>query len=121
MRALTVLLLVLMLLPLVIFIYRYARYSPWTSTIQGRSLMAQKIGWVALIGHFLVELFWEYPGHDVVEIILLGLLMVLFWTVLFGLLVAQTAQLPVSKRQGTGYVNARDIETTIPRKRLFKE
>lgn len=111
----TNILLIIMVIPLALFVYYYGKYSPWLSTIQGRTLMMQKVAWILLILHFLAESLWEYPGHDIVQTLLLVLLAILFWTMFIGLRMGQTALRPVSKKQGAGYVENEDLEKTRPR------
>ena len=45
------------LIPLTIFIFRYALYSPWRSTELGRHLMYQKSSIAAVIALVLIALF----------------------------------------------------------------
>ena len=129
------LLLVLGLIPLATFIIRYAIPGAWLETYQGRTLMAQKIAWFFLLLHFLVESIFPYPGHDLVELFIIGACVILFWATLAGLLLAQgsmdemfafwrraTGKLPkpfrkVSRKRGTGYVHHEDIEKTLDRRK----
>lgn len=111
----TALLLALALPALLVFVFRYARYSPWQKTYQGRTLMAQKIAWIGLIVHFITKEFWHYPGFDIVENVVLSVVVVLFYITLWGLLKAQHASRPVSKEQGQGYVPSKEVENTRPR------
>lgn len=111
----TALLLALALPALLVFVFRYARYSPWLATYQGRTLMAQKIAWIVMVAHFFTKEFWHYPGFDIVENVVLSVVVVLFYTTLWGLLKAQNAARPVSKEQGQGYVLPKDVERTAPR------
>src|SRR5690606_12826684 len=115
--SMTALLLALALPALLVFVARYARYSPWQKTYQGRTLMAQKIAWIVMIAHCLPKEFWHYPGFDIGEHTILSVVVVLFYVTLWGLLKAQHASRPVSKEQGQGYVEAKDVERTAPRGR----
>lgn len=112
----TEVLLVLMVIPLGGFAYRYARYSPWQSTIQGRTLLTQKIATLALVVFFIsAAVFPDYPGRELVKDALLFVLTVLFWVMFVSLLWIQTAIKPVSRKRGTGYVKTEDLERTQPR------
>jgi len=108
-------LLIVGLVALVAFIYRYARYSPWRATFQGRTLMAQKVAMALLVAYFILQPFVHYAAADIVKLVLVGLLMALFWTTLAGLLLAQTEHRPVSRKHGTGYVPPGEIEDTRPK------
>jgi hypothetical protein len=46
----------LSIVPLGYFIYRYARFSPWTSDILGIGLMTQKIVLAAVMGFILITI-----------------------------------------------------------------
>ena len=98
-----------------VFAYRYVKLSPWKNTYLGKSTLAQKIAWIALIAHFLAKEFWHYPGWDVVEAVVMGSVTVLFYVLLWALLKAQGASRPVPKEQGTGYVMPEEVERTGPR------
>lgn len=127
---LTQILLSLGLVALATFIYRYWKPRAWLKTYQGRTLMAQKFGWFLLISHFLIESIFPYPGHETVELFVIGLTIMLFWGSLIGLLLAQgvfdnllawvrrhRGKMPlpfrkVSRKRGQGYVLDKDIERT---------
>lgn len=135
MMELTQILLTLGLVPLAWFVVRYWGAGAWKETYQGRTLMAQKIAWFLLLLHFLVESVFNYPGHGVVEVVIITLCVILFWATLAGLLLAQgsldwlfklgrraTGQLPlpfrkVSRKRGQGYVDDADIEKTQDRRK----
>lgn len=113
----TNILLALAVIPLAGFIYRYARYSPWWATWQGRILFTQKIAMLALVLFYLSSaLFGDYPGKEVVKLALIAILVVLFWAMFLALLDAQTEQRPVKKSHGAGLVPRRDLEKTDPRR-----
>lgn len=102
-------------LPVLGFIYFYARYSPWRSTLQGKTLMSTWVGLFVLILYYLISGGVDYPAEGIVKIIILFGLMVLFWTVFVALRMAQTEQTPVPKKRGTGYRIPADLEKTNPR------
>lgn len=135
MEIVTRILLILGIIPIATFIFRYWSAGAWKETYQGRTLMAQKVAWFFLLVHFLVESLFDYPAHDVIEIIIITLCVILFWATLAGLLLAQgslegafafarraTGKLPkpfrkVSRKRGTGYVLDKDIERTQDRRK----
>jgi hypothetical protein len=85
-----VVLLLLAITPLVLFAYCYARYSPWRDTLQGKTLMAQKIAMVAvLLASLCAVMFGDYPGREIVSIVLFAVLVALFWVMFFALRMAQ--------------------------------
>lgn len=107
--------LVMMVIPLVGFIYRYGRYSPWRASWQGITLMSQNIALLSLVSYYLVDAVWGNWAHQrVILAAILIVLLALFWSALVGLLYVQNHQKPVTKRQGTGYVESDDIEKTKP-------
>lgn len=128
-------LLILGLVPIGAFIYRYWKGGAWNQTYQGITLMTQKIAWFFLLLHFLAESLFEYPAHDIVEIVIVSLCVLLFWATLAGLLLAQGSlewffalvrkiggRIPkpfrkVSRKRGTGYVMDKDIERTQDRRK----
>lgn len=114
----TNILLILAVLPLAGFIYRYARYSPWYATWQGRILFTQKIAMLALVLFYLTGSLWNYPGEHVVKLVLIAVLVALFWAMFLALLDAQTEQRPVKKSHGAGLVPKQDLEKTDPRKKF---
>lgn len=70
------------IIPLVLFEYRYARFSPWRSTTLGRNFMSQKLLMTALLGFLVASLFfpeWRGLSRDVIRYGLYGLLVVTFW------------------------------------------
>lgn len=107
-------LLILAVIPLIMFIYRYTRFSPWSKYLQGRLLLAQKIAWVALVVHLIAKRLWEYPGSTTVEYGIVLTLVVLFWWMFFALVEAQ--QEPTPAPRSTRGINAdSNIEKTGPR------
>ena len=96
-----------------VFAYRYIRFSPWNATWQGVTLLSQKITMAALVAFFIVDTIIGglWPGRYSLLIILLTLLMVEAWATLIGLLHVQRSPGPVSRRQGTGYVEPTEIQT----------
>lgn len=87
-----------MAIPLLVFIYRYARYSAWQSTAEGRTIMGQKIAFLAYFvfiasGVTLKLIGVDYNGTLVWETIrtLIYLsLAVMFWRMLINLIKAQS-------------------------------
>lgn len=108
-------LLVLAAIPLAWFMYRYARHSPWRSTLQGRALMAQKGATLALVLLILARhVFGQQPWITWALAVLAMVLVVMFWVMLIGLLKAQNARFP--SLRGRGY----RPETTTTEKKEHK-
>lgn len=107
-------LLLLAVIPLILFIYRYTRFSPWSKYLQGRLLLSQKVAWVALCIHLIVRRLWDYPYSGVVEYVVVVILVVLFWWMFFALIEAQTEPSPAPKSR-RGLKPDSDIEKTGPR------
>ena len=107
-----------MLVAYLAFAYRYFRYSPWSATWQGRTLLSQKLTFAALVGFFFFDgiIVGDWIGRFPILIGLLILLAIEAWATLLGLLHVQRHQRPVTKKQGTGYVAPEDIEKTDPRR-----
>lgn len=77
-------------IPLASFIFFYARFSPWTSTIEGKTIMFQKIGFLSYILFVLaVKFFGDFPGVDFVRFIIYGFIVTMFWTMFVNLIKAQ--------------------------------
>lgn len=97
-----------------IFAYRYARYSPWNATWQGVTLLSQKITMAALVGFFVVDTLApnSYAGRYSLLVILLTLLLVEGWATLAGLLHVQRKGENITARQGIGYRDSRDIQSS---------
>ena len=104
-----------------IFAYRYARYSPWNATWQGVTLLSQKLTMAALVAFFVVDTLVpnSYPGRYSILVILLTLLAIEAVATLVGLLHVQRSRAPVSRRQGTGYVDPEDIVTDPKRVQII--
>lgn len=87
-------------IPLVLFIYRYARYSPWSSTLQGRGLFAQKWAMLALILLGIASRIIDAPWLEVARVVLFSVLVSLFWVMLYGLVEAQNSDRSKDDRRG---------------------
>lgn len=97
MKIITFVLLGFAALPLALFVYYYNRYSPlWRKTLQGRTLMAQKIAMLAVLVNTIVSIAFDYPAEHAVGLVLFTLLAVLFWTMFVAL---RLAQRPPNKRK----------------------
>lgn len=77
-------------IPIVIFIYRYARYSNWRATTEGRTIMYQKIAF-ALYFLFLDSLiiFTDYAYKNELRILVYITLISFFWRMTYNLIKAQ--------------------------------
>lgn len=83
-------LLVLALIGLLAFIYRYARYSPWKKYNQGKFLMLQKVFFSLSVTYYLVgELAPPYPGERVLEYLVITGVVISIWAMLLGLIDGQ--------------------------------
>lgn len=80
------LLLALGIPPLIAFIYNYNKYYHWRKSVQGRTLMSQKIAWLVGFTHFTVTSFWDYPGWLVVQTLIIIAVVILFYVTLWGML-----------------------------------
>lgn len=68
------------LVPLILFIYRYRRYSPWRANVLGRSLMIQKENMLALFAFITISLLLtDFPGRELVGALLYLFLVGTFW------------------------------------------
>jgi len=66
--------------PLLHFIYRYHRYSPWRSTPIGRTLMYQKLAMAGiLLLALFARLFGDYTLRPYLTLIVYGALVFFFW------------------------------------------
>jgi len=108
----TTIILGLAFVPIMLFIIFYAKSSPWRKTLQGMTLMWQKVAMASLIAFFLAAPFIPEPWHDLVKDIILTVLMVLFWVMFTALRLAQTEERPVPKNHGQGFVPPEDVEST---------
>src|SRR5690606_19587258 len=105
-------------IPLVGFIFCYGFFSPWWKTLQGRLLFTQKIAMLALIVFWLLDP--EFPGRDIVRLILITVLVLLFWAMFLALVWVQNTTKPVTRRTGTGFLPPEEIETTQPGKPTYR-
>lgn len=105
--------LVVLITAVLLFIGFYGKYSPWRTTWQGQFLMTQKVAMALLAGHFLIVAIWPYPGFRVVQALLICFLAITAALMLFGLLLAQTEDRPVSRHHGTGFVPSDEVESTL--------
>lgn len=114
-------LLLFAVVPLILFIYRYARFSPWKSTIAGITLMAQKVVLLGLIGYLLAAVVVpEFTGKGPFGYVLLALLGLLLWMMLLVLVWTQNETRPVSKRMGQIFLSREDLESTAETERRKK-
>jgi hypothetical protein len=68
------------IVPLVSFIWRYARRSPWWVTDLGVALLAQKIAFVAIFVLIDVGLFFhDWPGRAALRLVLYMVVAVSLW------------------------------------------
>jgi hypothetical protein len=93
------------------FIYRYARFSPWRSTLQGWMLMAQKVTWLLFAIYWFFDPLWAWV-NDTATGIYLVVLAVCFIGYDVGLHLVQGAARPVKKKYGAGFVQKENLEQT---------
>lgn len=98
----------LSILPLALFVYFYARHSPWRSTLQGKTLMAQNAAMIVVLAHSVVGSLVDYPGDVFVGLGLFAVLTALFWAMFVALRRAQTEQSETKK--GVGFARVDDSE-----------
>lgn len=115
MTPLSVLIVVLLVTLLVghsIFIYRYARYSPWRATWQGIILMSQTITLALLVLFFIIDtaIVGDWPSRAFLLVLFLSLLAVESLVAALCLIYVQRQHTPVTPRQGTGFVHPDNIE-----------
>lgn len=73
--------LVILLVPLVLFIFLYGTRSPWRLTPLGRSLMLQKLLLVLLVGFSLFStIVHDYPGYVWIRILIYLAVAAALWT-----------------------------------------
>jgi hypothetical protein len=101
---------ILAAMPLLGFIYYYARYSPWTLTIQGRTLMAEKVAMLLLVLFSFTSRLFDYPGQLVLRTILSLILISFFWAMFIALRSAQKSAPLVSREQGQGFLPESQLE-----------
>lgn len=125
-------LLLWILAALVIFLYRYVRYSPWKLTLQGKMMVLQKVNLILIVLFFLIaSLAPPFAVETFLRDVMLILVAVSVTGMLLGLLEAQTGWSPmrmvsrgssrrvdgekVSRHIGEGFVDRSDIEQTASR------
>jgi len=87
------------LLPLILFIYRYARYSPWTMSFVGRALMGEKIAFSLVIALVLLGSYaHDYPGRDWIRLVVYASVLVFLWWDFMNLLHIQNKARGVQKK-----------------------
>jgi hypothetical protein len=106
-----VVLLIAMLSGHIAFAYRYMKFSPWRSTWQGITLLAQTVTLAALAAFYIIDTFavGSWPGRMFFVISFLVALATEAWVATFCLVHVQRSQEPVSEKQGTGYVHKDEI------------
>lgn len=69
------------LLPLSLFVYYYARYSPWRATPIGRTMMYKNLSFIAVFSVIALGLFLgdAYPGRDTLRFIVYTTVVIMFW------------------------------------------
>lgn len=84
--------------PALLFVIYYAAFSPWRSTVVGRSLMYQSIGMVVVTGVVIASIWLgEYEGRGVVRFIGYSILTITLWRMFFTLRHYQKMPLPFDR------------------------
>jgi hypothetical protein len=88
----SIILIVAALIPLVRFVYRFHRYSPWRREAIGRTLMYQKLGMIAILTLALMaRVFGEYWLRPWITLAVFIWLVVQFWRTYLELVKTQEA------------------------------
>lgn len=96
-------------------LYRYLRYSDWSTYLQGQIMVAQKACLLILTSVFIVgEITPRYPGEEIVVLVAVILVALAATGMLVALLDAQTRQELVPRKKGRGLVPDSRIEQTKP-------